>query len=209
MSAPWQVSVEREGRRIRAHAGRAIVQLLFTRPNGLSVERIRQLLREGFVGCTDPLERAVASLGTDELISAVVETDRPLSAMGLHLEVVNGIARLVTLPVRPAAFAIILGDDPECFAENISRAALEILAAIALRQPVSTADLALWFEADKRAHLDRLLQLGLIEKIKHDGGRVHFATTGEFLRRFRLRDHQQLLSEFAQRAEFPPAPIPE
>lgn len=186
-------AAQREDREIRARAGRAIVQLLFTRPEGLSVERLRQLLREGFVGCTNPLDRAVASLEVFQVVEGMVEMNDTLRAAGLQIEVVNGFARLATTKVQPEAFVALVapeGDEsaPPAGGEVISQGALEVLSAIAMRQPVSLGELAVWFDADKRGQIERLLTLGLVEKLKQPVGRVVYGTTGEFLRRFGLKN---------------------
>ena len=187
-----RILAQREDRRIRERAGRAIVQLLFTRPDGLAVERLRQLLRDGLLQAGDHMDRAVASLRVEELLSAIVEIEPALARVGLHLEVVNGFARLLTSPIGTAPFAEVVGEDPQSHADFLTQAALEVLAAIALKEPVSFSDLTNWFDADKRSQLERLLERGLIEKVRDSASRVFFVTTGEFLRWFKLSELQQL-----------------
>lgn len=188
---------QREEREARARAGCAIVQLLFTRPAGLSMERLRQLLREGFAAAPHPPDQALSKLDVFAVVDAVMEMNEKLRLTGLQIEVANGFARLATTQVQPEAFAALVapeGDDtaPPSAGETISQGALEVLAAIAMRQPVAMADLARWFDADKRGQVDRLLTLGLVEKMKQPDGRVVLGTTAEFLRRFEMNSVDDL-----------------
>lgn len=187
----------REAKTIRARAGRAIVQLLFTKPTGYSVERLRQLLREAFVECPNPEERAVASLDTFQILEAVIETNEALHPLGLQIELSSGFARLATSRVQPEKLAAIIGSDPAQQAagtegQSISQSTLEVLAAIAIKQPLTHAQLILWFDADKRGQIERLLELGLVERLKQPDGRVAYATTAEFLRKFQLKDASEI-----------------
>lgn len=203
----WESAAARENRDIRARAGVAITQLLFSRADGLSLERIGDLLRVGFRHCVDPLERAVASLSADERVTAILETNRSLQKVGLRLQLVNGFCRLETLPVRPEAFAALFAEHCVDYADMVSPAGLEVLAAVAFRQPVDYAQLEAWFDGDKRGQLERLLSLKLIEKFKLPGGRLVFGTTAEFMRHFKVKDQQELAALWAKTdaSHLPPA----
>ncbi|MBS0660774.1 MAG: SMC-Scp complex subunit ScpB [Verrucomicrobia bacterium] len=194
----WESAAARENREIRARAGVAITQLLFSRGDGLSLERIGKLLRAGFRNSVDPLERAVASLSTEERVTAIIETNRSLQRVGLRLQLMNGFCRLETLPVRPEAFAAVFANHTVDYADMVSPAGLEVLAAVAFRQPIDYAQLEAWFDGDKRGQLDRLLSLGLIEKFRQPGGKLVFGTTLEFMRHFKVKDRQELAAIWAK-----------
>lgn len=173
-----------EARQIRANARAAISQLLFTRRDGVSFGRLRDLLREAFVACTDPLERAVAALDEFTIVEVLIDLNERLYPEGLAVEMTNGFARMVTRPVHPEGLRAVMQAELEVEAgitpDGISQSAMEVLTAIAFKQPIGLSELGRWFDADKRSQLTRLLELGLIEKFRQRDGSVVYGTTAMF-----------------------------
>lgn len=67
---------------------------------------------------------------------------------------------------------------------ELTQAALEVLACIAFKQPVSQAEIDQLFDADKRHLVAVLRRMELVEEFAGPDGRLRFATTGRFLDRF-------------------------
>ena len=75
----------------------------------------------------------------------------------------------------------------------MSTAGLEVLACIAFKQPLSLPEINRYFTADRRAVVQRLQHLGLVDCRKAgETGRTVWMTTGEFLRRFNLQSAADL-----------------
>jgi segregation and condensation protein B len=68
----------------------------------------------------------------------------------------------------------------------LTTSALEVLACIAFRQPISQAEIDRLFDADKRGLVVKLRDLKLVEEFAGADGRLRFATTDAFLQRFGL-----------------------
>ena len=75
---------------------------------------------------------------------------------------------------------------------QLTTGALEVLACIAFRQPISQAEIDQLFDADKRGLVVKLRDLKLVEDFAGADGRLRFATTEEFLQRFGLASLQEL-----------------
>ncbi|MBO8137908.1 MAG: SMC-Scp complex subunit ScpB [Desulfotomaculum sp.] len=89
---------------------------------------------------------------------------------------------------------------------TLSRAALETLAIIAYRQPVTRAELEMIRGVKSDSSLNTLVERGLVEeKGRRDapGKPVLYGTTNAFLRHFGLKDLSELpdLDSFIQEAE--------
>jgi segregation and condensation protein B len=69
---------------------------------------------------------------------------------------------------------------------GLTTSALEVLACIAFRQPISQAEIGRLFDADKRGLVVKLRDLKLVEEFAGADGRLRFATTEAFLQRFGL-----------------------
>ena len=77
-------------------------------------------------------------------------------------------------------------------------AALEVLACIAFKQPISQGEIDQIFgNADKRHLVSVLRQMEMVEEFAGADGRLRFATTGRFLERFGLETLAELLSKEA------------
>lgn len=198
----------REAKRIRKLAGRAVVQILFTRPRGMTITHLRTLLRQAFVDATNPEQRAVASLSDFELIQSVVETNQSLADLGLQIQVANAFVQIATTPIEGEAYKVMLAEGYEEGAEanaQLTPTMLEVLVVIASLQPISAVALTEHFDTDKRAQLDRLREMGLLERVRSsEAGGYHFVTTAAFLNRF----HYATIEEFRIQMESRAGPIP-
>ena len=77
-------------------------------------------------------------------------------------------------------------------------AALEVLACIAIKQPISQGEIDQIFgNADKRHLVSVVRQMEMVEEFAGADGRLRFATTGRFLERFGLETLAELLSKEA------------
>ncbi|MES2571509.1 MAG: SMC-Scp complex subunit ScpB [Verrucomicrobiota bacterium] len=178
---------------VGAIAARAVVQWLFTTGRSVTLEGIREKLRDLFRQETHSEERAVASLSQVELVTALLQANRQLEMVGLQLRIVNGVVSLITHEVRNARLAEYLRSQTEQSGNpDLTTGALEVLACIAFKQPISQGEIDKLFESDKRGFVVRLRDLKLVEEFPGPGGRLHFATTGAFLKRFNLQSLDQL-----------------
>ena len=75
---------------------------------------------------------------------------------------------------------------------QLTTGALEVLACIAFRQPISQAEIDQLFDADKRGLVVKLRDHKLVEEFAGADGRLRFATTQAFLQRFGLASLQEL-----------------
>ncbi len=154
--------------------------LLFVADGPVTLARLEKILDDE----RPRLEQALAELSEEYL------------TRGLRIQRLNGRVQMVTAPESAAAVESFLGLDSEA---RLSAAAMEALAIIAYRQPITRGGI----EAIRGVNSDHVVALltsrGLIEECgRADGpGRaVLFGTTFEFLQYFGLGSLQEL----------PPAP---
>ncbi len=76
---------------------------------------------------------------------------------------------------------------------KLTPAALEVLACIAFKQPISQGEIDQIFgNVDKRHLVSVLRQMEIVEEFAGADGRLRFATTGRFLERFELQSLEEL-----------------
>ena len=168
-------------------AAKAVVQLLFATGKSFTVDGLREKLREFFRQEVRPELRAVAALNNAELITALISFNCQLGLVGLQLRILNGVVSLLTSRVENKALAAYVSEQSGASANlQLTTGALEVLACIAFRQPISQAEIDQLFDADKRELVVRLRDLKLVEKFAGADGRLRFATTEAFLQRFGL-----------------------
>ena len=164
-------------------AARAVVQLLFATGKSFTVDGLREKLREFFRQEVRQELRAVAALNNVELITALISFNCQLGLVGL----LNGVVSLLTSRVENRALATYVSEQSGASANlQLTTGALEVLACIAFRQPISQAEIDQLFDADKRGLVVKLRDLKLVEEFAGADGRLRFATTEAFLRRFGL-----------------------
>jgi chromosome segregation and condensation protein ScpB len=173
--------------RVGEIAAKAVVQLLFSTGKSFTVDGLREKLRQFFREEVPAEVRAVAALSNVELITALLSCNRQLALVGLQLRIINGVVSLLTTEVNNKALAYYLSE--QNIGNGISgltTSALEVLACIAFRQPISQAEIDRLFDADKRGFVVTLRDLKLVEEFAGADGRLRFATTETFLQRFGL-----------------------
>ncbi|MFZ0711903.1 MAG: SMC-Scp complex subunit ScpB, partial [Terrimicrobiaceae bacterium] len=110
-----------------------------------------------------------------------------LALVGLQLRILNGVVSLLTTRVENKALATYVSEQSGASANlQLTTGALEVLACIAFRQPISQAEIDQLFDADKRGLVVKLRDLTLVEEFAGADGRLRFATTEAFLQRFGL-----------------------
>lgn len=123
------------------------------------------------------------------------ELDQKLQGHGIRLSRQEGSVSLTTAPDLGGFLAQTLPRAPG----ELSAAALEALALVAYRQPISRTELDETRGVRSERTLQTLLELGLIEVVGRTGtGRSPlYGTTAEFLRRFGL----ETLSDLPETAQ--------
>jgi len=174
-------------------ASKAVVQLLFATGKSLTVDGLREKLREFYREDVRAEIRGAAALTNVELIAALLECNQRLESVGLHLRIVNGIVSLLTTKIESSRLADYLRAQTGASGNpDLTTAALEVLACIAFKQPVSQAEIDRIFAADKRGLVVKLRDFGLVTDFAGDDGRLRFATTSVFLERFSLSSLEAL-----------------
>lgn len=174
-------------------AARAVIQILSATGKRYTVDGLREKLRELFKMEGNCEIRAVASMSNVELIAALLQANQGLEPFGLQLGIANGLVSLGTIRVDNYALRdFIAAQRPVNSTGELSQAAMEVLGCIALKQPLGQKEIDRYFDADKRGVVHRLRESGLVEEITGGGGRLMLATTEAFLRKFNLRDLDEL-----------------
>jgi len=179
--------VRQKAERVGEIAAKAVVQLLFSTGKSFTVDGLREKLREFFREEVRAESRAIAALGNVELITALLSCNRQLALVGLQLRITNGVVSLLTTEVNNNALAHYLSEQNSGNGiSGLTTSALEVLACIAFKQPISQGEIDRLFDADKRGLVATLRGLKLIEEFAGADGRLRFATTEVFLQRFGL-----------------------
>ena len=158
--------------------GAAIESLLFVSGRPLARAELRKLLEVDEAGLTR---------GIQALEHALAQQER-----GIRLQLLAEQVQLVTAPENARYIAALLGLP---MTAKLTSAALETLAVIAYRQPITRSQI----EAVRGVNSDRalasLLQHGLVMEIGRAqtiGRPALFSTTSEFLQQFGLTRLEQL-----------------
>lgn len=168
-------------------AARSIVQILVATGKHYTVDGLREKLRDCFKDEGNYEARAVASMTNVELITAILEANEVLSKVGLQVRITAGVVSLSTTKIEGEKLrALIMANAPQVESGDLNETALEVLACIAMKQPVCQAEVDRYFDADKRAIVHRLREMELVTEFAGKGGRLEFATTEKFMSRFGL-----------------------
>lgn len=161
-----------------ARLGAAIESLLFVSGRPLERVELRKLLT---------INEEQLNAGLQSLKDALEKQER-----GIRLQLLGEQVQLVTAPENARYVAALLGLP---MAAKLTTAALETLAVVAYRQPITRAQI----EAVRGVNSDRalasLIQHGLVAEIGRAqtvGRPALFATTAEFLQQFGLTSLEQL-----------------
>jgi chromosome segregation and condensation protein ScpB len=165
-------------------AVRASLQILFVE-GSLSVDLLRGRLRDVFA--SDPSEnfRPIASIPAAELIAGLLDANKKLEPLGFQVKILNGEVSLFAGPVESPRLQSYLREKTDCSGNpEMTPARMEVLGCIALKQPISLAEIDRLFSAEKRSVVTSLLEAGWIEGRGGPGGRIFFVVTTKFLQRF-------------------------
>ena len=156
----------------------ALESLLFVAGRPLTRAELRKLL---------DVDEALLALALDCLAESLLQGER-----GIRLQVLGEQVQLVTAPENARYIAALLGLP---MTAKLTAAALETLAVISYRQPITRGQI----EAIRGVNSDRalasLLQYGLVAEIGRAqtvGRPALFATTAEFLQLFGLTRLEEL-----------------
>lgn len=140
------------------------------------------------------LSQLAEALGaeTAEVEAALGQLQHEYLGRGLRLQTLRGRAQLTTAPE--------FGDQVQRFLQldnrsRLSRAALEVLAIISYRQPITRPDIDAIRGVNSDTSLRTLLRHGLIEETGRDPGPgrpILYATGTEFLQHFGLSSLEEL-----------------
>ena len=173
---------------------KAAIQILFATGRTFSVEQLRSQIRALY-------PEALGTITTVSLLGALIEAGEKLTAFGLRLDTSGGSVCLRTTQTDFAMGEFLRRETNQTGIPDLSTGAMEVLACVALKQPVSFAEVEKFFGTDKRAFLTRLKEMELISSVTGPDGRIRFVTTAEFLRRFQaqsLADIQAALQKETQ-----------
>ena len=180
-------------------AARAVIQILMATGKRYTVDGLREKLRELLRMEANSEIRAVASMSSVELIAALLDANAGLEKFGIRIGISNGQVSLGTTEVEPMALRTFIASQRPLDAGSgeLSQAAMEVLGCIALKQPIAQVEIDRIFDSDKRGVVGRLREAGLIEEFAGEGGRLMFATTPRFLKKFDLKSLDEFRSKLA------------
>lgn len=141
-----------------------------------------------------PLEKLVSALevSPQEVLSAIAALEKEYSERAIKLERVAGGFQIVTKPEYAEVIGRVFSRKTPV---SLSRGALETLAIIAYRQPVTRQDIEAIRGVNAEAAIETLLEKGLIREVgrKKTLGRPKlYGTTDEFLKKASLNSISDL-----------------
>jgi segregation and condensation protein B len=161
-----------------ARLGAAIESLLFVSGRPLERAELRKLLT---------IDEEQLNAGLQHLRYALEKQER-----GIRLQALGEQVQLVTAPENAHYVAALLGLP---MTARLTTAALETLAVIAYRQPITRAQIEAVRGVNSDRALTSLIQHGLVAEVGRAqtvGRPALFATTAEFLQQFGLTSLEQL-----------------
>lgn len=163
---------------VAARLGAAIESLLFVAGRPLERSELRKLLT---------INEELLNAGLLSLREALERQER-----GIRLQLLGEQVQLVTAPENAQYVAALLGLP---MAAKLTTAALETLAVVAYRQPITRAQIEAVRGVNSDRALSSLIQHGLVTEVGRAqtvGRPALFATTAEFLQQFGLTSLEQL-----------------
>lgn len=180
--------------------------LIYAAPEPVTASEIAKAVRRAAADSLAPQAREWESIGTKEIESVVAELGEWLANSGRAIELQEGASgwRFVTRADFADWIRALL---PEMRPEKLSAAALETLALIAYRQPITKADI----EAVRGVSVDGTIQKLLERRLIRSGGRADlpgrpmlYETTEYFMEHFGIRT----LEDLPNAAELRIVPLP-
>ena len=132
-------------------------------------------------------------LPVDVIASLLAELANEYAERGLRIQRHHDMAQFVTAPLAATTIHRFLGN--QSTTPRLGNAALETLAIIAYKQPLTKAGLEAIRGVDCSGTVRTLLQRGLVAEVGRQataGRPVLYGTTDEFLRQFGIADVGQL-----------------
>lgn len=180
--------------------------LIYAAPEPVSAAEIAKAVRRAASDHLAPEARTWEAIGTDEIESVIAELGESLAASGRAIELQEGATgwRFVTRADFAEWIRALL---PEMRPEKLSAAALETLALIAYRQPITKADI----EAVRGVSVDGTMQKLLDRRLIRTGGRADlpgrpmlYETTEYFMEHFGVKT----LDDLPNASELRLVPLP-
>lgn len=168
--------------------------LIYAAPEPVTAAEIAKAVRRAAADSLAPQAREWESIGTKEVESAIAELGESLASSGRAVELLEGATgwRFVTRADFADWIRALL---PEMRPEKLSAAALETLALIAYRQPITKADI----EAVRGVSVDGTIQKLMERRLIRTGGRADlpgrpmlYETTEGFMEHFGLKSLDDL-----------------
>jgi segregation and condensation protein B len=131
-------------------------------------------------------------VGQAEIKSALSSLEVHFADRGLRIQYHQGAAQMTSAPEYAPQIERLLQLDSQA---HLSRAALEVLAIITYRQPITRPEIDSIRGVNSDSSLKTLLRYGLIEEIGRTSGPgrpILYGTSGEFLQHFGLSSLEQL-----------------
>jgi len=187
--------------------------LIYAAPEPVTAAEIAKAIRRAAADSLAPQARAWEDIATGEVESTIAELGETLAASGRAIELQEGASgwRFATRVDFADWIRALL---PEMRPEKLSAAALETLALIAYRQPITKADI----EAVRGVSVDGTMQKLLERRLVRIGGRADlpgrpmlYETTEQFMEHFGIKTLDDLPNASELRivalpvAEVPPA----
>lgn len=172
-------SLDQLNEQIRVHAKRVIEALLFSCPEPLAVQKIREVT-DTFCSISPRHLRRILEELQQEYISQQRAFRLEEIAQGYVLRTHEEYATYIDILQRQRR------------GEKLSPAATEVLAIIAYRQPITRPQIDAIRGVDSSGTLMQLLERQLVEtqgKLEAPGRPTLYVTTKEFLKHFGFKDH--------------------
>lgn len=168
--------------------------LIFAAPEPISSAEIAKAVRRAAADHDAPFAQQFENTSSKEIDRAVADLTERLGRAGSPLELREGSSgwRFVTHSDYADWIRALL---PEMRPEKLSQAALETLALVAYRQPITKADI----EAVRGVSVDGMIQKLMDRGLVHIGGRADlpgrpmlYETTEDFMEHFGVKDLEDL-----------------
>ena len=171
--------------------------ILFSSQKPLSIAELRACIKEAPGYADEPISTELQQVKTAVLEQTLEDLSRDINAMGrsFRLTCVAGSWQFVNAPEYVAWIKALVGHRPR--APRLTQAALETLAIIAYRQPLTRAEAEQIRGVSVDGVLKVLIERGLVEQAGRAevlGRPMTFRTTELFLEYFGLKDLEDLPS---------------
>ena len=126
-----------------------------------------------------------------EVVQALSELVESLAGRGFELKKINGGWRFYSHPDQSSVVEKFVLDGQQ---SRLTQAALETLAVIAYRQPISRARVSAIRGVNVEAVMKTLVNRGLVEEagVEHESGAILYKTTSYFLERLGINSIEDL-----------------